>query len=82
MLGPIPTSSYGNARYVLTFIDDFSRYCSVFFLKLKSKVYKIFKAFKAYVDKLNGNKIKVLRNDNGKEYFNKNLKHLCEYNGI
>ena len=27
IIGPIPTPSYGKSRYVLTFIDDFSRYC-------------------------------------------------------
>ena len=32
---PLPTPSYGNSRYVLTFIDDFSRYCWVYFLNLK-----------------------------------------------
>ena len=82
LIGPIPTSSYGNARYVLTFIDDFSRYCWVFFLKLKSQVYEIFKYFKAYVERFGGKKIKVLRNDNGKQYFNKNLQYLCEENFI
>ena len=32
--------------------------------------------------KLSGKKIKVLRTNNDKEYVNKNLQHLCEYNGI
>ena len=27
LIGPLPTPSYGKSRYVLTFIDDFSRYC-------------------------------------------------------
>ena len=54
----------------------------MYFLKQKSEVFKIFKIFKALVEKLSGNKIKVLRTDNGKEYFNNNLQHLCEENGI
>ena len=29
-----------------------------------------------------GNRIKILRTDNGKEYFNKNMQHLCEECGI
>ena len=40
LIGPISTPSYGNSRYVLTFIDDFSRYYWVYFLKLKSKVFE------------------------------------------
>ena len=52
--------------YVLTFIDDFSRYGWVFFLKLKYEVYEIFKAFKYYVENFIWKKIKVLRTYNGK----------------
>ena len=54
----------------------------MFFLKLKSEVYEILKAFKAYVEKFSGKNIKVLRNYNGMECSNKNLKHLCEDIGI
>ena len=54
MIGPLPTHSYGNSRYVLIFIDDFSSYCWVFFLKLKSEVFQTFKFFKASVEKFNG----------------------------
>ena len=67
---------------VLTFIDDFSRYCWVFFLKQKYEVYEIFKYFKDFIENFILKNIKVLRTDNGKEYVNKNLQHLCEYNGI
>ena len=68
--------------YVLTFIDDFSRYCWVFFLKQKSEVYEIFKAFKDSIEKFSGKNIKVLRINNGNEYVNNKLQHLCEYSGI
>ena len=61
MIVPLTTLSYGKSRYFLTFIDDFSRYCWVFFLKLKSEVFDIFKDFKDYVEKFSGNKIKFLR---------------------
>ena len=27
LIGPLPTPSYGGSRYVLTFIDDYSRFC-------------------------------------------------------
>ena len=35
---PLPTPCYGGPRYVLTFIDDFSRFYWVYFLKLKSEL--------------------------------------------
>ena len=42
-IGPLPTPSYGGSRYVLTFIDDFSRFCWVYFLKLKYEVFETLK---------------------------------------
>ena len=36
--GPIPTTSMICSRYVITFIDDFSRFIWVFFLKKKYEV--------------------------------------------
>ena len=53
LIGPLPTPSYGSSRYVLTFIDDFSRYCWVYFLKQKSEVYEIFEKL---IENLSGNK--------------------------
>ena len=45
LIGPLPTPSYGGSKYVLTFIDDFSRFCWVYFLKLKSKFFEKLKVF-------------------------------------
>ena len=74
IIGPLPTPSYGNSSYVLTFIDDFSR-C---FLKLKSEVFETLKVWKALVENACGNKIKVLRTENGKEYVINSFSQLCE----
>ena len=38
--------------------------------------------WKELVENQSGHNIKVLRTDNGKEYVNKNLQHLCEECGI
>ena len=54
LIGPFPTPSYGNSRYVLTFIDDFSRYCWVYFLKLKYEVFETFRVFKALLENTSG----------------------------
>ena len=64
------------------FIDDFSSYCWVFFLKLKYEVFQTFKFFKASVEKFNAKKIKGLRSYNWKEYVNMDLEYLCEEDGI
>ena len=49
LIGPFPTPSYGVSRYVLTFIDDYSQFCWVYFLKLKSEVFEHLKIWKALV---------------------------------
>ena len=82
LIGPLPTPSYGVSRYVLTFIDGYSIFCWVYFLKLKSEVFEQLKIWKALVENQSRNNINILRNDNGKEYFNKNMQHLCEECGI
>ena len=52
----------------MTFIDDYSRYCWIYFLKQKSKVFETFKALKALDENTLGKKIKALILDNGGEY--------------
>ena len=61
--GPFLHMSMIQAKYALTFIDDFSRYCWVHFLKHKSKVFGLFKVFKALVENQSGKKLKALRSD-------------------
>ena len=73
LIGPIPMPSYGKSRYILNFIDDFSRCSWVYFLKQKSEVFETIKVFKALVENMSGNKIKVFMTNNGNEYVNNNL---------
>ena len=64
------TTSMIVSRYVLTFIDDFSRFTWVFFLKKKFEVFERFIQFKASVENASGRNIKSLGFDNGGEYIN------------
>ena len=66
--GPFPHMSMSQAKYALNFIDEFSKYYWVYFLKHKFKVFGLFKFFKALVENQSGRKLKVLRFDNGGEY--------------
>ena len=63
---------------MFTFMDDFSRYYWVYFLKPKSEAFDTFKVHKPLVENECGKNIKVIRTDNGKEYVNNNFQHLCE----
>ena len=66
--GPFPHMSMIQAKYALTFIDDSSRYCWVYFLKHKSEVFYLFKVFRALVENQSGRKLKILRSKYGGEY--------------
>jgi len=66
--GKISTKSIGGAEYFLTFIDDKTRYVWVYTLKHKAEVFDRFVEWKALVEKQSGQKLKVLRTDNGGEY--------------
>ena len=47
---PLPFASFSGFKYFLTFIDDYSRRTWVYFLKLKSKVFNMFLAYKTLVE--------------------------------
>ena len=67
------------AKYALTFIDDFCRYCWVHFLKHKFEVFGLFKVFKALVENQSGRKLKALRSDNGGEYVKSEFINYCAF---
>jgi hypothetical protein len=71
VFGPIPIPSLGGSLYYVSFIDDFSRKTWLYFLKKKYEVFEKFKEFKALVENQTKKKIKVLRIDNGGEFYGK-----------
>lgn len=74
--------SLGGARYLVSFIDDYSRRCWVYPIKKKSDVFSIFKEFKVLVELESGKRIKCLRTDNGGEYTDGEFLALCKREGI
>lgn len=68
VFGRVKQAFISGMCYMLTFIDDFSRYVWVYFLKQKSEVLDKFKEFRKKVEGELGRKIRCLRTDNGKEY--------------
>ena len=48
--GPFPHMSMIQYKYALNFINEFSRYCWVYFLKHKFEVFDLFKVFRALVE--------------------------------
>ena len=82
LCGPMRVESKAGNKYVLTFIDDYSRWCEVRFLSKKSEVLEEFKKFKNFVETQKGRKIKMIQSDNGTEYCNKQFDRYLESCGI
>lgn len=66
--GPINPMSNSNKRYILLFIDDYSRKAWVYFLVEKSEALNSFKCFKIMVEKEVEMSIKCLRTDREGEF--------------
>lgn len=61
VFGRVRTPSCSGKRYMLTFIDSFSRYVWVYFLTEKSSVFRKFIEFKSMVENELNQRIRCLR---------------------
>ena len=77
LCGPLLVVSFYGFKYFLTFIKDYSKCTSVYFLKLKSEVFDMFLAYKDLVEKQYGQHILKLRSDNEGEYVNNKFMTFC-----
>ena len=82
VMGPFPVESIGGARYLATFLDDFSRLSVVRPVATKSAVPELVKIVMRLLETQCGNRAKTVRTDNGGEYVNLNLKKWFEECGV
>ncbi|KAE9004319.1 hypothetical protein PR002_g17101 [Phytophthora rubi] len=82
IVGPMKPKSKGGEPYVLTFVDDYSKYVVAYFITKKSEVPVTFKTFINLYENQWGERIKCLRSDNATEFVNKAMDRLCASNGI
>ena len=61
-------SSIGGSKYFVTFIDDFSRCCAVYFMRNKSELVDKLKLFIAQTCNSSNCNIGTFRSDRGAEY--------------
>src|SRR5882762_6910555 len=66
--GPLSVCTHSGYRYWVSFIDDYTRFCVVFPLTVKSDTVEAFNAFKSYAENHLSAIIKALHNDKGGEY--------------
>ena len=79
--GPLP-NSYGSFKYFILFIDCYSHFIFIFFLRKKSEALKTFIEFKTTVEKFHSLPIVILRVDNAPEYIYGEFETYCRENGI
>jgi transposase InsO family protein len=79
--GPLSKSLSGS-RYILSIIDDFSRFTWIFFLKRKSETLTKIKQFKAMIELQSPYRVQAIRSDNGGEYISHEFVRFCNDSGI
>ncbi|KAL6132876.1 hypothetical protein ACLB2K_065115 [Fragaria x ananassa] len=67
--GPFAHQTICGNKYFITFIDDYTRYCTLFLISEKFQSLEKFKIFKAEAEKELGKQIKAMRSDRGGEYY-------------
>ncbi|KAL4010710.1 hypothetical protein IC575_027725 [Cucumis melo] len=66
--GPAPCPTVNGYRYFVLFIDDYSRFTWIYFLRNRSSLYQIYVDFANMIQTQFSSKIKILRTDNAMEY--------------
>jgi hypothetical protein len=82
VVGPMQVSSPNGARYYILFKDDFSRYKTVYFMKLKSEAIDCTKLFTKKTECETGKRVRMLRSDNGGEFTGNEFKQWLSEQGI
>ena len=80
--GIAPVVSHVHYKYFVTFIDDFSRFTWVYFLRAKGEVFSVFQRFLAFLETQFSASIKVLRSDSGGEYMSNEFQVFLQRKGI
>jgi hypothetical protein len=60
--------SFGNKKYHISFIDDYSKFTWIYLFRYKSEVFKFFKEFQCLVERMFDRKIIAMQTDWGGEY--------------
>ena len=78
----MPVLSIGGYQYTSTFLDDYSSFGVMFYLKKKSDKFAAFKQYKAWAKRQLGTTLKCRWFDHGGEFLSNELKTYMIENGI
>ena len=80
--GPMQVATHTGYLYFITFIDDYTRFCTIYLIKHKSEAFAKFQQYKSYVEKQTQQSIKILRSDQGGEYLSAEFENFLQHHGI
>jgi hypothetical protein len=75
-------SIMGDFTMFILFIDDFSRYITIYLLRSKADAADAFFQFEKKLFNMTGRHVTTIRSDGGKEYFRNSVKDYCQEHGI
>ena len=83
-MGPISPAALRNSSYIFAFIDVYSRFSVVYYLKNKSSssVLDSLIIFERDLGRPFGRRVQYLRSDQGNEYTNRNFREYCKRTGV
>ena len=82
LMGPISPSSAGGSKYILTIIDDFTHYASVFLLRNKTQVASTWRIWWKQAEKQTGCLVKRIRCDKGTKFKNQTMDSMVKEMGV
>ncbi|RVW66666.1 Retrovirus-related Pol polyprotein from transposon TNT 1-94 [Vitis vinifera] len=80
--GIAPIVPHAHYKYFVTFINDFSHFTWVYFLRAKAEVFSVFNRLLALIKTQFSASIKVLRYDSGGEYMSNEFQDFLQSKGI
>jgi hypothetical protein len=80
--GPMCVSYTNGNRYIMNFIDDYTRMCWLYLIKEKSQYFETFKIFHVWIQNETQSRIGSLRTDNGREYTSNEFESYLFQHGI
>ena len=82
LCGPIEVQSYKGDKYIMLFVDEYSRMMTVMFLKQKFDAFQMFKWYLERVEKEIGKSWKCLRLDRCGEFISNEFEMIYNDRGI
>ncbi|KAI0992030.1 hypothetical protein K3495_g16156, partial [Podosphaera aphanis] len=80
--GKFSVESLGRKRYYISFIDDFTRYAWIYFIRSKDDTYDAIRQFVKRIQNQHGITIKKVFSDNGGEYIDRRVEQFFGNHGI